>query len=79
MLAHGGKLGEYSLQTDPMAMQADSVPHIAIFPWTQTNGPMFFGSNGNSAGDIGLSMLVNTGAAAVSGLLAEFLFSGSAS
>src|SRR6185369_9846004 len=78
LLAHGGKLGEYSLQTDPMAMLADSVPHIAVFPWTATNGPMFFGGNGNSAGDIGLSMVVNTGAAAVSGLCCHFLFSGSA-
>jgi hypothetical protein len=61
-----------------MAMLADSVPHIAVFPWTATNGPMFFGGNGNSAGDIGLSMVVNTGAAAVSGLCCHFLFSGSA-
>lgn len=79
LLAHGGQLGQYELQTEPAAMKADSVPHIAVFPWTQTNGPMFFGANGNSAGDIGLSMIVNTGAAAVSGLLTEFLFSGAAS
>lgn len=79
MLAHGGQLGQYEIQTEPNAMQADTVPHIAVFPWTQTNGPMFFGSNGNAAGDIGISMIVNTGAAAVSGLLMEFLFSGSAS
>jgi hypothetical protein len=79
LLAHGGQMGEYQLQTEPMAMLNESVPHIAVFPWTQTNGPMFFGAGGNSAGDIGLSMVLNTGAAAVSGLLTEFLFSGSAS
>lgn len=79
LLAHGGQVGEYALQTEPAAMLADTVPHIAVFPWTQTTGPMFFGASGSSAGDIGLSMIINTGAAAVSGLLTEFLFSGSAS
>jgi hypothetical protein len=77
--AQGGKTGQWANQTNPAAMQADTVPHIAVFPWTETTGPMFFGTNGNSAGDIGLSMVVNEGFAAVSGILTEFLFSGSAS
>jgi hypothetical protein len=79
LYAQGGQTGQWALQTNPAAMQADTVPHIAVFPWTDTTGPMFFGTGGNSAGDIGLSMVVNEGFAAVSGLLTEFLFSGSAS
>lgn len=76
--AHGGQVGQYAIQTDPAAMQADTVPHVAIYQWTQQS-PMFFGVPGTSAGDIGISMLLNEGFAAVSGLLFEYLFSGAAS
>lgn len=77
--AHGGAVGQYAIQTDPAAMQADTVPHIAVYQWTQQS-PMFFGgAPGTSAGDIGISMLLNEGFASVSGLCFEYLFSGSAS
>lgn len=78
--AQGGKTGEWQLQNDPAALGGDTVPHISVFPWTQTTGPMFSGAMpGSAAGDIGLSMLVAEGFAAVSGLRAQFLFTGSAS
>lgn len=76
--AHGGEVGQYAIQTDPAAMLADTVPHIAVYQWTQQS-PMFFGVPGTSAGDIGISMLLNEGFAAVSGLLFEYLFTGAAS
>jgi hypothetical protein len=76
--AHGGQVGQYAIQTDPAAMLADTVPHIAVFQWNQQS-PMFFGVPGTSSGDIGISMLLNEGFAAVSGLLFEYLFSGDAS
>jgi hypothetical protein len=76
--AHGGQVGQYAIQTDPAAMRADTVPHIAVYQWTQQS-PMFFGVPGTSAGDIGISMLLNEGFASVSGLLFEYLFTGSAS
>jgi hypothetical protein len=79
LYVHGGEVGEYAIQTDPMALMADTVPHIAIFQWTAVNGPMFFGAGNAVAGDVGFSMLLNEGFAAVSGWLMEFLFSGSAS
>lgn len=79
LYAHGGNVGEYGVQTDPAALMADTVPHIAVFPWTQAS-PMFFGVPGVSqAGDVGLSMILNEGFAAASGLLIDFAFTGAAS
>jgi hypothetical protein len=75
---HGGSVGEYAIQEDPAAMMNDKVPHVAIYQWDQKS-PMFFGVPGTTAGDVGISMLLNEGFAAVSGLLFEYLFTGSAS
>ena len=79
LYAHGGQVGQYAIQTDPAAVTADTVPHIAIYNWG-TNSPMFMGAiPGTQAGDIGISMLLNEGFAAVSGLLFEYNFTGAAS
>ena len=61
------------------AATSDTVPHIAIYQWPQ-NSAMFMGAvPGTQAGDIGISMLLNEGFAAMSGLLFEYNFTGSAS
>ncbi len=78
LYAHGGQAGQYAIQTDPAAMAADTVPHIAVYQWTQQS-PMFFGVPGTQAGDIGISMLVNEGFASASGLLFDYCFTGAAS
>lgn len=78
LYAHGGQVGEYAIQTNPAALMADTVPHIAVYQWTQQS-PMFFGVPGTQAGDIGISMLVNEGFAAASGLLFDYCFTGAAS
>lgn len=76
---HGGAMGQYAIQTDPAALLADKVPHIAVYQWTQQS-PMFFGgSNGCEAGDIGISFLLNEGFAFGSPLLIDFMFTGYAS
>lgn len=77
--AHGGSIGEYKIQDNPMSLLADTVPHIATFVWDQKS-PLFFGSTGaGSAGDIGITNIVNEGFAFVSGLLADWCFTGAAS
>lgn len=79
MYAHGGQVGEYAVQEDPVAMRADTVPHIAVYQWTQQS-PMFAGAmEGTQAGDLGLSMIINEGAAWLTGVGAEFMFTGAAS
>ncbi len=76
---HGGSAGQYAIQTDPAALMADKVPHIAVYQWTQ-NSPLFFGgTSGTEAGDIGISMLLNEGFAFGSGLLIDVNFTGYAS
>ena len=79
LYAHGGQVGQYAIQNDPAAATSDTVPHIAIYQWPQ-NSAMFMGAvPGTQAGDIGISMLLNEGFAAMSGLLFEYNFTGSAS
>jgi hypothetical protein len=75
---HGGAVGEFGIQDDPAALMNDKVPHIATFVWDQKS-PMFFGVEGTTAGDIGVSNILTEGFASVSGLLFEYLFTGSAS
>jgi hypothetical protein len=79
MYAHGGQVGDYAVQEDPTAMRADTVPHIAVYQWTQQS-PMFAGvMEGTQAGDLGLSMIVNEGMTWLTGVTCEFMFTGSAS
>jgi len=76
---HGGQVGEYAVQEDPMALGGDKVPHIAVFPFDK-NSALFAGTmDGIPAGAIGLAMIVNEGFAWGSGFLCEFQFDGAAS
>ncbi len=77
--AQGGKVGQWGIQTQASAMAADKVPHIWVKQWTEDSA-MFAGAmKGCSAGDIGISMLLNEGFAFGSGLLIDVNFTGYAS
>lgn len=77
--SHGGTAGSYGIQTDPNAVIAPQVPHIATYVFDQNSG-MFIGVPGvSSALDIGIANLLNEGFAWMSGLCAEFCYTGAAS
>lgn len=79
LYAHGGEVGDYKVNENPGGLTNDSVPHIYVRTWDE-NSPVFFGQNGvSTAGDIGVSFLINEGVAWASGLMADFAFTGSAS
>jgi hypothetical protein len=77
--AHGGATGEYAITESPAPNGNGNVPHIWVYQWDQKS-PMFAGTMpGTKAGDIGVSMMVNEGFAAGTGLLLEARFTNSAS
>lgn len=79
MYAHGGAGGDYAINEDPAKPQNDTVPHIWVYPWAQ-GSPLFAGTmEGSKGGDIGITMMVNEGFAACTGLLLEARFTGAAS
>jgi len=76
---HGGTAGEYAITEEPAPNGNNNVPHIWVYQWDQKS-PMFAGTlPGTQAGDIGLTMFVNEGFAAGTGLLIEVRFTGTAS
>lgn len=76
---HGGQIGEYVINEEPAKPDNDTVPHIWVYPWTKGSALWAGTMEGSQAGDIGITMLVNEGFAAMTGLLLEARFTGPAS
>jgi hypothetical protein len=79
MHVHGGNVGEYAINEEPAKPDNNTVPHIWVYPWAK-GSPLWAGTmEGSKAGDIGITMMVNEGFAAMTGLLLEARFTGAAS
>jgi hypothetical protein len=76
---HGGKMGEYKVQTAADLPTNDSVPHLYVKMFDVNSGLYEGLHDGMPAGTIGMGWIINEGYAWASGLLCEFLYTGSAS
>ena len=79
IMAQGGSVGQWGIQTDAAAMRNDKVPHIWVKEWNQDSAAFAGSMRGTRAGDIGISMLLNEGYAFGSGMLIDVCFTGYAS